>query len=200
MGRPRVVIRGKGSARPFAVSDFGEYLLRLSAGRLRPVICYALPTNTKETKINSDPMKKYIAALGLIGALTACNCHTGNRTLEGTNWKLTKMAGIPASALNGEADFFTLYFDAAETTVHGRTNCNRFFGAYELKGDKLELENMGMTRMACPDMEYEDAFVKMLDETDRYAIDGAELTLYDDGRVLAVFEAVDPATVENAAK
>ena len=49
-------------------------------------------------------------------------------------------------------------------------------------------------------MEYEDAFVKMLDETDRYAIDGAELTLYDDGRVLAVFEAVDPATVENAAK
>lgn len=145
-------------------------------------------------------MKKYVACLGAICALAACNCHSGGRTLEGTNWKLSKMAGIPASALDGEADFFTLYFDAAEGTVHGRTNCNRFFGAYELKGDGLELENMGMTRMACPDMEYEDAFVKMLDETDRFAIDGETLTLFDDGRELAVFEAFDPAAGDSAAE
>ena len=27
-----------------------------------------------------------------------------------------------------EADFFTLEFNAADTMVAGRTNCNRFFG------------------------------------------------------------------------
>ena len=40
-----------------------------------------------------------------------------------------------------------------------------------------------MTRMACPDMQYEDAFVKMLDEVDRFEIKGAELTATS-GRVM----------------
>ena len=48
-----------------------------------------------------------------------------------------------------------------------------------------------MTRMACPDMQYEDAFVKMLDEVDRFEIKGAELTLFDDHKALAVFKAVE---------
>ena len=48
-----------------------------------------------------------------------------------------------------------------------------------------------MTRMACPDMQYEDAFVMMLDEVDRFEIKGAELTLFDDHKALAVFKAVE---------
>ena len=68
---------------------------------------------------------------------------------------------------------------------------NRCFGKYELKGKELELKNLGMTRMACPDMQYEDAFVKMLDEVDRFEIKGAELTLFDDHKALAVFKAVE---------
>lgn len=99
--------------------------------------------------------------------------------------------GNPAAAVGKEADFFTLEFNAADTMVAGRTNCNRFFGKYELKGKELELKNLGMTRMACPDMQYEDAFVKMLDEVDRFEIKGAELTLFDDHKALAVFKAVE---------
>lgn len=40
-------------------------------------------------------------------------------------------------------------------------------------------------------MQYEDAFVKMLDEVDRFEIKGAELTLFDDHKALAVFKAVE---------
>ena len=47
-----------------------------------------------------------------------------------------------------------------------------------------------MTRMACPEMQYEDAFVKMLDEVDGYEIKGEELKLYDDKKLLAEFRAV----------
>lgn len=50
---------------------------------------------------------------------------------------------------------------------------------------------MGMTRMACPDMQYEDAFVKMLDDVDRFEIKGSELTFFDDDKSLAVFKAVE---------
>lgn len=110
--------------------------------------------------------------------------------------------GNPGRGVGKEADFFTLEFNAADTMVAGRTNCNRFFGKYELKGKELELKNLGMTRMACPDMQYEDAFVKMLDEVDRFEIKGAELTLFDDhksagrvqGRRKRACEAVIPPT------
>ena len=136
-------------------------------------------------------MKKLFVAALALAAMTACCGGAADATLEGTTWKLSKMEGIPATAIDGEADAFTLVFNAADTMVAGRTNCNRFFGKYELKGKELELKNLGMTRMACPDMQYEDAFVKMLDEVDRFEIKGAELTLFDDHKALAVFKAVE---------
>ena len=135
-------------------------------------------------------MKKYFAAAALLVTMAACGSAAQDKTLEGTTWKLAQMGSIPATAINQEADFFTLEFNAADTMVAGRTNCNRFFGKYELKGQKLEFENLDMTRMACPEMQYEDAFVKMLDEVDSYAIEGSELKFYDDKKVVAEFRAV----------
>ena len=140
-------------------------------------------------------MKKYFAAAALLVTMAACGSAAQDKTLEGTTWKLAQMGSIPATAINQEADFFTLEFNAADTMVAGRTNCNRFFGKYELKGQKLSFGNLGMTRMACPDMQYEDAFVKMLDEVDSYAIEGSELKFYDDKKVVAEFRAV-PAPAE----
>lgn len=133
-------------------------------------------------------MKKMFAAFGLLCAMSACGS-SNDLPLEGTYWKLESMPGIPAEEIASSEDAFTIEFDAAETLVAGRTNCNRFFGPYELKGRELEFENLGMTRMACPGMEYEDYFVKMLDEVDRYKIEGSQLQLLDDGRVLATFRA-----------
>lgn len=139
-------------------------------------------------------MKKIFAAAALLAAMTACGGSQEKALpLEGTSWKLAKMDAIPAKAITAEADYFTLEFNAADTMVSGRTNCNRFFGKYELKGQKLEFENLGMTRMACPEMQYEDAFVKMLDDVDRYEIKGSELKLYDDQKVVAEFRAVQDA-------
>lgn len=122
--------------------------------------------------------------------MTACCGGAADATLEGTTWKLSKMEGIPATAIDGEADAFTLVFNAADTMVAGRTNCNRFFGKYEAGEGKLELGPLGMTRMACPDMEFENAFVQMLDEVDRYEISGTTLKFYDDQTLLAEFLAV----------
>ncbi len=132
-------------------------------------------------------IKNLFAAAALL-ATTACG-GSHDLPLEGTTWKLARMQGIPDSAIAAEEDAFTLEFDAADTLVAGRTNCNRFFGRYEVKGDRLHLGDLGMTRMACPDMQYEDRFSEMLSEADRFAIDGSELTLYDDRKPLAVFRA-----------
>lgn len=142
-------------------------------------------------------MKQFLAAAALLAALTSCG-GGAQQALEGTTWKLSEMEGIPAEVIASSADAFTLMFDAADTLVAGRTNCNRFFGKYEVKGRKLDFGDLGMTRMACPEMQYEDSFARMLDAVDRYEISGSELKLYDDKKLLASFHAV--AAEEAAAR
>lgn len=122
--------------------------------------------------------------------MAACGSAGQDKKLEGTTWKLAKMEAIPAAAVGKEADFFTLEFNAADTMVAGRTNCNGFFGKYEPQRQGTRLKNLA-TRMACPDCSTRIAFVKMLDEVDRFEIKGAELTLFDDHKALAVFKAVE---------
>lgn len=135
-------------------------------------------------------MKKIFAAL-LLTTLAACCGTQHDKPLEGTTWKLVSMEGIPASAIDAEADAFTLQFDLKEAMMAGRTNCNRFFGSYTAENNTLTLTNMGMTRMACPDMEYEDAFARMLEKATAYAIKGDRLTLLDGEEPLAEFKAVE---------
>lgn len=134
-------------------------------------------------------MKKMLAAFALLAAMTACGGAHSNKPLDGTVWKLASMEGIPASAIDSEEDAFTLIFNAEEMFVNGRTNCNRFFGSYNASSGALTFGELGMTRMACPGMEYEDAFVQMLHKVDGFSIKGETLTLFGQRQVLATFKA-----------
>ncbi|OUQ52243.1 heat-shock protein [Alistipes sp. An116] len=138
-------------------------------------------------------MKKILAAAGLLLAMTACCCQQENLPLEGTSWKLSKMESIPATAVSAEEDAFTLMFNAADTLVAGRTNCNRFFGPYILNGKSLKFGDLGMTRMACPDLQYETSFVEMLSKVNGFEIKGSDLKLLDGDRVLAEFQGTQAA-------
>ncbi len=134
-------------------------------------------------------MKTYFALFALLVGMVSCGGHK-TESLDGTVWKLTAMENIPEEAIAAEADAFTLEFKAADTVVYGRTNCNRFFGKYEdtkhpsserspmATTGELHFGNLGATRMMCPDMEYETAFLQMLGQVNLYAIQDGELTLY----------------------
>jgi len=141
-------------------------------------------------------MKKIFTAAALLVAMTACGGAESRKPLEETAWKLVSMEGIPASAIDSEEDAFTLLFSSEDMSVAGRTNCNLFFGNYETADGTLAFGEMGMTRMACPDMEHEDAFMRMFGQVDGFAIDGDRLTLTGDGKTLATFRAVEAAAEE----
>lgn len=125
--------------------------------------------------------------------MTACDGAQNDKPLEGPMWKLVSMEGIPAAALEGEEDAFTLLFSADDMSVGGRTNCNLFFGNYEAIDGTMAFGEMGMTRMACPDMEYEDAFMRMLESVDGFTIEGDHLSLLGNEKTLATFRAMEVA-------
>lgn len=143
-------------------------------------------------------MKRIATTAALLLALTACGEKQAPLPLEGTEWKLVELKGEEdASVFDREADAFRFTLDPAEKMIAGKGACNRFFGPYELTGENgIELGNMGMTRMACPGMDVEAAFVAALDEADSYSIEGDRLTLFDDGEKIAVLKAAPQSSAE----
>ena len=71
--------------------------------------------------------------------------------LEGPEWKLVEVGGVPVSPPAGERRPF-LKFDAAKKEATGHAGCNRIFGGYRLGGSSLTIGPVGSTRMSCPDL------------------------------------------------
>lgn len=54
---------------------------------------------------------------------------------------------------------------------------------------QLTFSGMGATKMACPDMDIETSFFKVLEDTKSFIIKNDKLTLKDSNNVIAVFKA-----------
>ena len=136
-------------------------------------------------------MKRVLFAIAAMTMFAAC-CGEENLPMENTKWNLTELQGATNEVF---ADADTFWFSLDGESIVGVGACNRFFGGYQLtQCGSFEVGAMGMTRMACPDMELEDVFVRVMDEADCYEIKGNVLTLKKGTEVLARFsgESVAP--------
>ncbi len=110
--------------------------------------------------------------------------------LEGPDWRAVRVGdrAVAAEARQGPRAP-GLRFDAATKRFGGSGGCNRLTGTYELDGPALRFGVVAATRMACPDMEAEKAFVQALEATARHRVLGGMLELYDaEGALLVRFE------------
>jgi heat shock protein HslJ len=109
--------------------------------------------------------------------------------LEGTEWRLVDIGGqpSPAGADSTHHPGFTLLAEGRK--VQGSAGCNRMKGTYHLDGQKLKFGPLATTRMACPAMQTETAFLKALEATTRYEVSGSSLTLYGADTAVARLEA-----------
>ena len=85
-----------------------------------------------------------------------------------------------------QPDKYTLEF-LADGKVQVKADCNTGNGTYKSSGDRLTIENLGLTKMACPAGSQGDKFVQSLGMAISYVLDGAELTIsmsYDAGDML----------------
>ena len=97
--------------------------------------------------------------------------------------------------LNGASfaakDNFYLTFDAAETMVSGKGDCNSLNGKYTMAAsdNKLSFGMLVSTRMFCQQQDKEDQFMQMLGKVDSYDVDGDLLLLLAGSEVVAVLQA-----------
>lgn len=133
-----------------------------------------------------------IAALIATIALTAgcCNCRSyqkkTRRPLEGTEWQLVQLDGRSVKAA---PETFVLKLENG--SVSGAGACNRLMGSYTT-GERraLKIGPLATTKMACPNLDQEQQFLRALESTTHYDMDGPMMLLLSNGELHAVFQAL----------
>lgn len=106
--------------------------------------------------------------------LRGCGEFLGRYQLNG-NWKLHLVDG---REVNTAAP--TLSVSLGDGKISGNAGCNRYFGSIQsISGATIGFDNVGSTKMACPDMALESLYLNMLDQPDiSWSIDqDGQLTL-----------------------
>lgn len=108
--------------------------------------------------------------------------------MTGVKWIAESLNGKEVKFKEGGSEVF-ITLESSDKKVFGRAGCNRFFGVYEQNESQLTFSGMGATKMACPDMDIETSFFKVLEDTKSFIIKNDKLTLKDSNNVIAVFKA-----------
>lgn len=133
------------------------------------------PEATYDTKINSIlndekgvsvnikriGQESYLNFLNSAGSIIMTARRHNMEFLNG-QWQIVAINGNEID--NEEVNIF---FDIPQLKVHGNTGCNYFNGQIYInpsKSNAIDISNMAVTRMACPNQEVEDAMLLALEQ------------------------------------
>lgn len=97
--------------------------------------------------------------------------------LEGMVWQLTQFAaGANPQAVPGDVTI-SIKFDGGKIEGHG--GCNNVGGAYVHDGNSLTISSLMSTKMYCENAsKWEDRFLKQLEKSKSYSINGETLEIH----------------------
>lgn len=142
-------------------------------------------------------MKEMKLMLFVLLAVMA-GCKSSDNSLDllrSQEWQLKSMTADGKTVTNPR-ELPTLVFSDS-TAIYGSAGCNRFFGKYST-GEKgtITINPGGSTMMYCPDMPFEDQYIKALPEIKTYTVTKQELTLSGaDSKLKIVYTPVDTTKV-----
>jgi heat shock protein HslJ len=120
---------------------------------------------------------------------TGSSSVSASSALSGTTWRLASIDGRPALA----GVRVTAVFAGDEDRVAGSAGCNQYFGRAVVKGDRIEVDGLGSTRMFCTAdgiMPQEADYLAALDKATVYRVANRQLQLGPaSGVVTLVFDA-----------
>lgn len=129
-------------------------------------------------------MKKLISIILLI--FTMLSSVLFPSSLSGTKLELASW-----SESSVDPSGFSISLEFQKGSFNGRSAVNLYGGSYKAGDEKLTFSHIHLTAMAGePEaMRAEDTYMRLLDQTRKYVLDGESLTLFDgDGNQLMVFQ------------
>jgi copper homeostasis protein (lipoprotein) len=95
-----------------------------------------------------------------------------------SQWRLTELAGKQIDQEVGVRQLPWMRFEMEGGRVYGFAGCNRFSGTFELaEGKRIRFSRMAVTKMACPNMNVETEFLKVMETADSYRLHDQEMVL-----------------------
>jgi copper homeostasis protein (lipoprotein) len=107
-----------------------------------------------------------------------CGARGVTHDLEGSRWVLVRIGDKPILPEEGSPEPY-IVLQATSKQIAGHAGCNRLSGGYQIKGDTLQLTQLTTTRMACPELETEYAFLNSLEGVARWRLMDNQLVLLD---------------------
>ncbi len=103
-------------------------------------------------------------------------------------WLVTEIKGDPVHLANTEKSVY-MEFNWTDTSFSANAGCNHIRGKYILVDKKgIKFENIIGTKMSCPDIAIENAFLAALHETVEYELEGDKLLFKDDKKRVLVLK------------
>ena len=124
-------------------------------------------------------MKNLLYLITLV-ALVSCSSQTfPDKSWYGKHLTVVEMLGTPVQT-SGSINDAHLIFNAQNGLINGSGGCNRVFGNYTLdKKKSIRFSEIGATRMACQNMNFETRFLNLLEQVRYYEIEDNMLLLKD---------------------
>lgn len=133
-----------------------------------------------------------------VSAWTACSHSkaaagaTSNSTSENPSllydkdWRLVSMQGELVDTA-GMHRIPAIHFGKSDHRVSGNGGCNGMGGTYTVTGDKLHFSPLISTKMACPNLDVENKYFKLLDQATRFEVSEGRLELFNDSGSILLF-------------
>lgn len=144
------------------------------------VAAFSCNNETKPTQPGADSTKVDTPAAAAPAATPATTqlASADSTGLKERYWKLIELNGKPVKVDSTFMKEPHVIFKQDKPEVHGNGGCNGFGGEYELKSpNRIKIERLVSTQMACPALDIENRFTKVLTTADNYYVKGDTLTL-----------------------
>ena len=123
---------------------------------------------------------RILSLLIVVAVLTGSSCKTKkpvaekpfgkDPALENVRWQLTEINGAAPKGLPAGKPI-DLVFEGASNTFGGSSGCNQCNGMYTTQDDLIKLHMMAVTKMACEDMQAEQAWLALMEKIDHYTLE-----------------------------
>ena len=103
-------------------------------------------------------------------------------------WVVVEMKGVPVQQSGSRRDAF-INFEVNEKKFTGNGGCNQLNGTYTIDKRSIQFKDIVSTKISCEDISFENTFLGVLRDVNRYELNGDDLRLKKRNETILVLRA-----------